>query len=157
MGFMKKVRHNEEGSIVIETAAMMSVLALIAVGVLDFGLAYARNLQLANAARAGMQYALVRKPVGEDYSAIEAAVTASAPDADADSARQVETVLYCECPDGTASDCTTEDGIDITCDDGTLRKAYLDITISETYNLLISYPGLEDGLSLSESVTVRLN
>lgn len=150
-------RQDENGSIMIETAAMMTVFALLSIGVLDMGLAYARNLQLANAARAGMQYALVRKPVNDDFSAIEAAVEAAAPSVDEAAGRAIETVLYCECPDGSTSNCTTEDGIDITCSDGTLRKAYLDITISEAYDLLVSYPGLNDSITLSESVTVRLN
>lgn len=150
-------RQDENGSIMIETAAMMTVFALLSIGVLDMGLAYSRNLQLANAVRAGMQYALVRKPVNDDFSAIEAAVEAAAPSADEAAVRVIETVLYCECPDGSTSDCTTEDGIDITCSDGTLRKAYLDITISEAYDLLVSYPGLNDSITLSESVTVRLN
>ena len=150
-------RQDENGSIMIETAAMMTVFALLSIGVLDMGLAYSRNLQLANAARAGMQYALVRKPVNDDFSAIEAAVEASAPSADEAAGRVIETVLYCECPDGSTSDCTTEDGIDITCSDGTLRKAYLYITITEAYDLLVSYPGLNDSITLSESVTVRLN
>ncbi|NVJ71156.1 MAG: pilus assembly protein [Alphaproteobacteria bacterium] len=157
MKLFSKLRKDEEGSIVIETAAVMALIGMISVGVVDFGLAYVRNMELANAARAGLQYALVRKPVDGDYSAIVASVEASAPEAGAGANRNISTVLYCECPDGTPSDCTTEDGIDITCDDGTLRKAYLDITISETYDLLLSYYVFPDSLPLSQTVTARLN
>ncbi len=157
MSLLQKFRKNEDGSIVVETAAIMTVIALITVGVVDFGLAYARNMQLANAARAGLQYALVRKPVDDDFSAIIAAVEASAPEADADAQREVTATLYCECPDGTSSDCTTTGGVDITCDDGTLRKAYLDITITEIYDMLLTYPAIADSLTLSQTVTARLN
>jgi len=157
MAFLQKLRKDEDGSIVIETAAIMTVLALISVGVVDFGLAYARNMQLSNAVRAGLQYALVRKPVNDDYSAIIAAVEASAPAADPSAAREVTATLYCECPDGSASDCTTTGGVDITCDDGTLRKAYLDITLTEEFDLLLTYPAIASSLTLSQTVTARLN
>ncbi|WP_206594837.1 TadE/TadG family type IV pilus assembly protein [Kordiimonas lacus] len=154
---MQKFRTDQEGSIAVETAAIMTVIALISIGVVDFGLAYARNMQLANAARAGMQYALVRKPVQGDYSGIIAAVEAAAPAAEDGSGRTVTATLYCECPDGTASDCTTTSDTDITCSDGTLRKAYLDVTISETYDLLLRYPAFSDSVNLSQTATARLN
>ena len=154
---LRRLLKNEDGSIAVETGFIMIVIGWMSLGILDFGLAYARNLELANAARAGMQYALVRKPVDGDYSAIIAAVTTAGPDANEAANRVVTTTLYCECPDGTSSDCTGEDDEDLTCDDGNLRAAYLNITIAEDYSMYFDYPGLPQVLSLSESVTVRLN
>lgn len=150
-------RHSEDGSIAVETALIMVIVASLALSILDYGMVYARNLQLANAARAGMQYALVRKPVDGDYSAIVNAVQAAAPAVNANGDRMVSTVMYCRCPDGTAIDCTGEFGQDLTCPDGSLRASYLEIGISETHSLMFPYPGLSQDLSLSESVTVRLN
>jgi len=154
---LKQLLKNEAGSIAVETAFLMMMIGTLALGILDFGLAYSRNMELANAARAGMQYALVRKPVDGDFSAILAAVNTAAPAVRDGSDRATEAVLYCECPDGTTSDCTGEGGEDLTCADGNLRSAYLDITITENYPLFFGYPGLGQALSLSESVTVRLN
>ena len=153
----RKFGRHQEGSVAVETAFIMMMIGTMSLGVLDFGLAYSRNLGLANAARAGMQYALVRKPVAGDFTAIVAAVNTAAPVAEDGLARRITTNLYCECPDGSAIDCTSEDGADLTCDDGNLRAAYLDIAISENYSLFFDYPGLDRVLSLSESVTVRLN
>lgn len=154
---LKNLGRNKDGSVAVETAFIMMMIGTMSLGVLDFGLAYSRNLGLANAARAGMQYALVRKPVDGDFTAIIAAVNTAAPAAEDGIARTVTTSLYCECPDGSAIDCTSEGGADLTCDDGNLRAAYLDIGITENYSLFFDYPGLDRVLSLSESVTVRLN
>jgi len=153
----RKFGRCQEGSVAVETAFIMMIIGTMSLGVLDFGLAYSRNLGLANAARAGMQYALVRKPVDGDFTAIVAAVNTAAPAAEDSIARTITTNLYCECPDGSAIDCTSEGGADLTCDDGNLRAAYLDISITENYSLFFDYPGLNRVLSLSESVTVRLN
>ena len=153
----RKFLKNTEGSIAVETAFLIAMIGTLSLGVLDFGLAYSRNLELANAVRAGMQYALVRKPVAKDYTAIVAAIETAGPTLYGDENRQITTVLYCECPDGSSSDCTSEDGTDITCTDGNMRAAYLALAISETYSLFIDYPGLDRTITLSESVTVRLN
>ena len=152
-----RLRTNERGSIAVETAFLMLMLGLISLGVLDFGLAYSRNLELANAARAGMQYALVRKPVDNDFTAIVDAVNVAGPTLHGGENRAVTTTLYCECPDGTASACTGAGGEDLTCPDGNLRSAYLQIGIAEDYAMFFGYPGLSPVISLSESVTVRLN
>lgn len=157
MAFLKKFLKKDDGSIAVETALIMSVIGVMAVGILDFGLVYSRNVQLANAARAGMQYALVRKPVDDDFSAIVNAVIAAAPAENDNKDRAIGTVMFCECPDGTSIDCTGEGGQDLTCEDGSLRAAYLEITISESYNMFFGVPGVANDLKLSESVTVRLN
>jgi hypothetical protein len=148
---------SEDGSIAVETALLMAVIGFMGLGVLDFGLAYTRNLELANAARAGMQYAMVRKPIDEDYSDIIDAVTAAAPTLKGGENREISTNLYCECPDGTPSECVSDTGDDLVCDDGNLRSSYLEITIAETYSLLFSYPGINSDLTLSESTTLRMN
>lgn len=154
---LKKLTGDRQGSVTVETAMIMTLICFMAIGVLDFGLAYARNLQLANAARAGMQYALVRKPVDGDFSAIISAVNTAAPTEQEGSGRQVSAILFCACPDGSTINCTGTGGEDLTCDDGSLRGAYLEIKIAETYNLMFPYPGLSDGLNLSERTVVRLN
>jgi len=154
---LRRLVGNRDGSIGVETAFIMMMIGTMSLGVLDFGLAYSHNLGLANAARAGMQYAMVRKPVAGDYTGIIDAVNAAAPDEGADAHRAVTTTLFCECPDGSSIDCTSEEGEDLTCDDGSLRAAYLDIVITEQYSLFFDYPGLDQVLSLSESTTVRLN
>ncbi|MCJ9428595.1 TadE/TadG family type IV pilus assembly protein [Kordiimonas marina] len=148
---------NEKGSITVETALIMLVIIFMALGVLDYGLAYSRNLELANAVRAGMQYALVRKPVDGDYSAIISAVNTAAPVVTAGSDRQVTANMFCACPDGSSIDCTGTNGQDLTCTDGSLRGAYLEIKLKETYAMLFAYPGLDKSLNLSERVVVRLN
>lgn len=153
----KKVIRDEEGSITIETALVAVLLNFIGVGVLDFGLAFAHKMQLANAVRAGMQYAVVRKPVDGDYSAIINAVTQTVPTATEHANRTISVTLTCECPDGSTIDCVGEDGEDLTCDDSSLRAAYLDITVNETYDMLLNYPGLPATLSFSETAKVRLN
>ena len=152
--FIYRLIKSNDGSITVETAIAGLFLSSIAVGVIDFGLAFAHKMQLANSVRAGMQYALVRKPVNEDYTAIISAINSAAPAA---SSRTVSVTLACECPDGTSIDCVGEDGEDLTCDDSSLRAAYLNIAIAEDYDLILRYPGLSQTLSFSETAKVRLN
>ena len=51
-----------EGNIMVEFAFLASILAVMLMGVIDFGLAYAREMAMSNAVRAGTQFALVRRP-----------------------------------------------------------------------------------------------
>lgn len=139
------------GATQVEFALFLPLLALLVVAVIDFGSAMTRKMQLANAVRAGTQYAMVRKPIQGDVSQIENAVTATAP-LDANGTQQVEATIFCECLDGTPVAC---DGL---CADGTdERNSFVRITLGERHDFILPYPGLGASVDLFENVTVQLN
>ena len=86
------------GTVSVEMALLAPILGFLVIGLVDFGETISRKMQLANAVRAGTQYALVRKPVQGDMTLITQAVHNTAP-TDNSGTRVVTTNLYCKCPD----------------------------------------------------------
>lgn len=146
---LRALRRDEKGSILVETALVLSAFGLLALLVYDFGGLFIRQMQVTNAVRAGTQYALVRKPVGGDLTQVRAAVLNAAPDNAVE--QSVTASLYCECADGTKLQCTE------ICADGSDRGSYVALDYSELYNMMFRYPGLQQSYRLSEQSTVRLN
>ena len=137
------------GTATVELAFALPFLVLLVLGLFDHGSKISRNMQLANAVRAGTQYAMVRKPVQGDLSQIVAAITNTAPP-DVTGTQQVTATLFCECPDGTAVAC------DGSCVDGD-RGAFVRLTLQEDFTTLLSYPGIDNPIRLTNEATVRLN
>lgn len=154
---LKRFRRDERGSVAVETGLIAILLGGIAVGVIDLGIAYNRTMELSNAVRAGMQYASVRKPVAGDMTAIEAAIEAAIPENSFSAEYKISVSMFCECPDGSDSDCTSSGGISIECSDGSTRYSFLSISIAEDFGLIFAYPGLGDSIQISRSALVRLN
>ncbi|WP_308911478.1 TadE/TadG family type IV pilus assembly protein [Pseudokordiimonas caeni] len=155
---IRRLRRDEKGAIAVETGMILSILLIVGLGVFDYGLLAAHNMGLANAARSGMQYALVRKPQSGDFTAIINAVEKAAPAQTAAGDRQIDVSMYCRCPDDdTDVECTSEEGEDLSCPDATLRAAYIKVAISETYPMMFNIMGIADDIHLKEDVVARLN
>jgi len=137
------------GTATVEMAFALPVLAFLVLGMFDQGSKISRNMQLANAVRAGAQYAMVRKPVQGDLSQIVGAIANTAP-YDETGTQQITATMFCECPDGTPVVCTG------TCVGGD-RGAYVRIALQEDYTTLLNYPGLDNPIRLANEATVRLN
>ncbi len=107
----------------LELALLLPALVLLVVGVFDFGLVIHQKTQLAHAARAGAQYALIRRPQEGDLSGVETAVNDTAP-ADTTGTRVIGSDFWCECPatPGTVVACTIS-----TCP----RSVYISVSIEE--------------------------
>ena len=118
----------EGGVVSVELAFIAPVLGFLILGLVDFGETISRKMQLANAVRAGTQYALVRKPVQGDVSQIT-----------------------CECPDATVITC------DNSCPGNAERKSYISIVLEEDYWTIFTYPGLGNPIKLRNDAVVRLN
>lgn len=146
----------ERGSVTVEGALVATVLFVLLLGVIDFGLAFRRQSELANAVRAGTQYALVRRPQQGDVEPIRDAVYQAAPFAEGTQGTALEVEFYCECPDGTPSQCSAAGGVAL-CSGGVERHAFLRVHLSENYELMLAYPGLGSDIDLSAEGTLRLN
>lgn len=139
----------ERGAVAIEWAFLAPVLILLLTGVADFALAAHHKTQMANALRAGLQYATVRKPVQGDLSGIENAILAASPH-DATGTREISVSMYCECPDAQAVSCGEP------CPAGS-RQAFVAAEMREDYRLLLALPLIPDPLSFVVTGNVRLN
>jgi Flp pilus assembly protein TadG len=135
------------GSISVELALVSPVLALLLVGAMDFGRAFHEQLRLANAARAGAQFAIENLGTSEVLTGIvEAALYDGQKSA---SELTVTASKTCTCPSGGAVVCTT------TCSDGLLPRMHVEVTVQRDFELWFKYPGLSSTLALSETATMR--
>lgn len=144
------------GSISIEGAFIATFLFVLLLGVIDFGLAFRQHSQLENAVRAGTQYATVRRPQQGDVEPIRDAVYQTAPFAEGTPGTSLEVEFYCQCPDGTPSQCSAPGGVAL-CAGGAERYSFLRVRLSENYELMLPYPGFADGVNLAAEGSVRLN
>ena len=150
------IRRCERGSVTVEGAMVIVLLAMLLVGVIDFGLAFRRQSELHNAVRAGTQYALVRRPQQGNVEPIRDAVYQTAPFAEGTPGTALDVEFYCECPDGAASQCSASGGVAL-CSGGVERHAFLRVRLSETYELMLVYPGVGADVDLAAEGSVRLN
>lgn len=148
--------HCDRGTVAIEAAFVMAALGALLLGVIDFGLAYKRHAQLENAVRAGTQYALVRRPQAGDVEPVRDAVYKTAPFAEGTPGTGLEVQFYCECPDGSSSQCSAPGGVAL-CSGGVDRHAFIRVRLSEDYPLLFVYPGIGASVDLTAEGSVRLN
>lgn len=143
-----RLKRDQDGAVLIETALVLSGLVLFLIAVYDLGGMLLREMQITNAVRAGTQYALVRKPVGGDVSQVIAAVIEAAPDKRV--APEIGAELFCACPDGVAISCS------LTCDAGE-RQSFMRVSYQDTYDLLFRYPGFAKSITLRDESIMRLN
>lgn len=137
---------NIAGAAALELALLTPFLALAVLGLTDVGLAVTQKMRLNDAVQQGAQYGLVRNPISGDVSGIIAAMGPGAPGAD----RVVDVQLFCECVAGTVVACAT------TCAGGNQRHRYLDVTATENYHTLFSYPVVGPTIALRSNAVVRL-
>ena len=156
-------RHSTAGAAAIELALLAPILMLLVLGAVELGRAINHKMQLASAARAGAAYALLSTfDATTDLSGVLSGncstsglpaiqVTMCSATNLTSSAVTAIPTRFCEC-DGTG-------GTLATCTDactGTLRD-YITVTVTETFSTVISYPGIETPIALTESLTVRVD
>jgi hypothetical protein len=144
------------GSVTVEGAFVAVILFALVLGVLDFGLAFRRHSELENAVRAGTQYAMVRRPQQGDTEPIRDAVYQTAPFTEGTPGTGLEVEFYCECPDGAASQCSAPGGVAL-CSGGAERHSFVRVRLSQTYELMLAYPGVGTDVDLAAEGSVRLN
>ncbi len=146
---IKKLASSTKGSPLVELALVMPLILLMIVGSLDMGSMFVRKMELANAAKAGTQYALVRKPSQGDLTNINSAVTTSLGDTMIDST-QVNVELYCMCfavKQLCTVDCADED-----------VSAFINITVRENFTTpFFNYDWFMSSFPITETSTIRLN
>ncbi|MDH3595242.1 MAG: pilus assembly protein [Rhodospirillales bacterium] len=148
-GLLARLRGQDQGVAAVELALIAPVLALIIIAIVDFGMAFTRQMTLANGVRAGVQYAMVRRPVQGDLVAIQDTVKKNA----GVDLSDVSVTWVCECSDSgaTAPTCSVDD-----CGGADVNHSLL-IGVTDTYPLILSYPGINNPVTLGDTVLLRLN
>ncbi|MCK5425051.1 MAG: pilus assembly protein [Emcibacter sp.] len=145
----KKLATCVQGIAAVELALIFPVMLLMIVGALDMGSMFVRKMELANAVKAGVQYSLVRKPIQNDVTSIEAAVEASLGTVDA-TITSVNVELFCKCfsvKQLCSLDCADANG-----------TSHITVTIKENYSTpFFNYDWFVSSFPITETSTIRLN
>jgi Flp pilus assembly protein TadG len=135
----------EQGASLLEFALMLPFLALLLVGVIDFGRAYYVNVEVSNAAYTGALYGTQNH---SDITGMQNAATGDAPDISGMTA----TATYgCECSDGTNAvvSCTSQPSC------GVNVVNYVQVTTSATYKPIFPWPGIPSSLAMQGVARLR--
>ncbi|MEO5337543.1 MAG: pilus assembly protein [Magnetospirillum sp. WYHS-4] len=144
MGIIRRWVGNERGASAVEFALLAPTLLVVAMGVIDLGLGMFHKMELAGAARAGAQYAILK---GYSSSTIQTVVQGSTNL----TGITVVSSRSCECsngstPSGTAPSCTCSGS-------GVTVQKFISVTASYSYTPIFAY--FKPTYSLAETVTVR--
>lgn len=166
-GFLSPVSmlRDRGGLVSLETAVFASLFTVLAIGALDFSLAYTRQSEMSNAVRAGVQFALVRRPsIGPSadtqdsiisLQTIRQSVIDSSNYLTSDPGiEMLDAVIFCQCPDTQPVACVSDPGVPLPCDN---RRTFLEITLRSDYTPIFSYPLVPDSIPLKATNSVRLN
>ena len=141
---------DENGTAAIEFGAVAGFLCLLLLGLIDFGMGYWKQMQVNNAARAGGEYAIFN---GWNQSGITAA---------AGSATGLSSITVtpaptrtCGCPSVSAGITTATCGS--SCTGGGTAGEYVTVNAQASYSTVFTYPGIANPLTLTASMTVRIN
>src|SRR5688572_2923197 len=134
-------RLSERGIAVTETALLVPLLLLLAVGVAEFGRVFYTAITLSNAARAGVQYGAQNNAKSGDFAGMALAARQEATNLGTISATGQR---FCRCPDGTIVNCITG-----TCSGIGAPEIYVQVTTQFTFRTLASYPGVPNTVPLT--------
>ena len=126
-----------EGLGAIELGFIAPVLLVLLLGILDFGMAFWEQMQIANAADAGAQWGMSNS---YDQTSIRTVAQSAT---NLGSAVSVTPSNVCGCPNntgitsgfGTPPSCTT-------CPDGSTAQPYIVVNTQICYSTIFSWPGL---------------
>jgi hypothetical protein len=146
---------SQRGASLVELAIVIPFLVLLALGAIDFGRAFYLSIEVANAARAGVQYGAANGNL-TNFAGMETAANADAFDVPGGVAPNA--VWGCECSDGSTSsqNCSPVP----TCPGGASGPIYLvdyvQVYTSATYTPLIPWPGIPLSIPMSSQAKMRL-
>lgn len=160
----RRFGHAVGGAVAVEFALLAPILAMLALGIYDFGSYAVQKQRLASSTREAAQYALVAADYfygcRSQYGAASACASDSTVNTALDDAVAVGlksapagttassawAIFQCTCS-GVATDCQSP-----SC---TTPKAYVSVRMSGTYKALLPYPGIPASVAMSASALIR--
>lgn len=123
----------------IEFALLVPAISVLLLGVVDFGLGFWQQMQVANAAQAGVQYAQLN---GWSTTGVPAAVQNAT-----NLPVTVNATQTYGCADATGGITETTSGA--SCPNGTTAVQYDKVTASVSYTTIFPWPGIARPMTLS--------
>lgn len=142
----RKLRASERGTLSVELALSTLFLLPMLTGLLHYGGVIHQTMQLRQAARAGVEYAMTYP---SDTTGITQAVTTSSA---MNTTGVVVTVnQFCECPDGTSISCTAS-----TCASGAKVDGFLRVTVTQPPRPILQFFPIASGSLIQGSAVMRV-
>lgn len=175
---MKKTRRlrafsrSDSGQSILEVAIVAPVLVLLLAGTYDVGRYMYDGIEIANAARAGVQYGAQNLVAANQYGGIIAAVTSDAPEmklqttapSDVSSGPQAipstdppTSFLVCACDSTPATLGPCTGGSAVTCGANDRVDTFVQVVVSHTFTPTFSLPGLPSSLTITRTAIQELN
>ena len=146
------LHRGENGQSLIETAITVALMALLLAAAVDFGIAFYKDIEVTDAARAGATYGATDPA---DTTGMVNAAKAAAHDIASDANFSAAGSWGCECFSGSTP---TIPGPDIcttppSCSMNTVD--YVSVTVSDQYSPIFPWPGIPSTIAMSSTVTMR--
>lgn len=142
---LSKWQNQEDGVAATEFALVVPMLALLLVGIYDFGIYINQQMKLENAARASAEY-LMRGGDSDDLSTV--VINNIVEDSNGITITSDD---VCECSGGGTVSC----GSDESCDDSYKRR-YRSVLLTQNYEPFFDFPGIPDSLELTGHARVQV-
>ena len=144
---LKKLYGDVRGAAAVEFALISPVIAVVILGVADFGFLTLKTTQVTSATRAGVQFILTDP---DDYAANISTVVASSTNLDADN-MTVTTSEGCRClGSDTSVDCDLDN-----CS-GNSPPKYVTITTTYSHDMIMGYPGVDNPYTVTKTAVIRI-
>lgn len=138
----------EQGMAAPELGIITPVLVILALGIVDFGMATYRSMQINNAAQAGAYYAMLN---GMDMEGIKKAVL------NATSSTSIELTpspaSFCGCP---KADSVETVACGTACSGGLTAGQYISVSTRTVHSTIFHYPFIPEKMTFTAQSTVRL-
>lgn len=136
---------SERGNFSVELGLSSLFLLPMLAGLLHYAGVIQQTMQLRQAARAGVEYAITYP---SDVTGITQAVTSSS--AIDSTGMAVDVNLFCECPNGTSVSCTS------TCASGGPGDGYIRVTVTQPPHLYLQFFDFAPGSVLTGMAVMRV-
>ncbi len=134
------------GTSTVEMALMLPLLILLVLGATDLGRLFYDAITVANAARAGLSYAVLDESKSRDTGKI---TEIAENDIGSVGGVTLNVSRICECADASVVDCETG-----TCDEGASR-VYVRLEAQKTFTTTLPYPGVPHSVPITRAAYMR--
>ena len=135
----------QRGSAILELAIAVPLLTLVLAGTMEFGRAFYAAAEVANAARAGVQFAAINPANASNITGMQQAATNDAVNL---SGLTATASKFCECSDGTSVDCTSG-----SCSG---KRTYVKVVTTAQFQTIGTYPGIPSPFTVGSQATMRV-
>jgi Flp pilus assembly protein TadG len=137
-------RKGHKGQSVVEMALAAPVLAILLVATADFARVFYASIEVANAARAGVQYGVQNFTTGVDFTGMQSAALNDGKNVSGLKAAASE---FCQCSGKTVA-CSP-----VQCSQ---PQIFVQVQTTATFSTMLHYPGMASSIPLSSTAVMEV-